>query len=105
MDARTRERLGIVGTEAACDWTVRYADISSPLRPSRDLHGFLNGGVPQLGLQELEQNLDKTRRMSALLEMTNHEFLDGSYRKERTTFADGTTVTVDWDAGTVVVKP
>lgn len=23
----------------------------------------------------------------------------------RTTFADGTTVTVDWDAGTVTVKP
>lgn len=41
----------------------------------------------------------------ALLEMTRHEFLDGSYKKERTTFADGTTVTVDWDAGTVTVKP
>lgn len=41
----------------------------------------------------------------ALLEMTRHEFLDGSYKKERTTFADGTTVAVDWDAGTVTVKP
>ena len=26
-----------------------------------------------------------------------------SFRKECTTFADGTTVTVDWDAGTLVV--
>jgi hypothetical protein len=130
----TRERLGIVGTEAACDWTVPYADISSPLRPPRagipvplfnlvyhdailttynptDLHGFLNAGVPQLGLAELEANLEKVRQMAALnervalLEMTRHEFLDGGYKKERTTFADGTTVTVDWDAGTVVVKP
>lgn len=31
----------------------------------------------------------------ALLEMTNHEFLDASRSKERRTFADGTTVTVD----------
>lgn len=35
--------------------------------------------------------------------MTNHEFLDPRYRKERTTFADGTTVTLDWDAGSVSV--
>ena len=41
----------------------------------------------------------------ALLEMTNHEFLDKNYRKERTTFADGTTVTVDWDAKTFDIEP
>jgi hypothetical protein len=41
----------------------------------------------------------------ALLEMTNHEFLDKARRKERTTFADGTTVTVDWDAKTVDINP
>ena len=40
-----------------------------------------------------------------LLEMTNHEFLDKTRSKERTTFADGTTVTVDWDAKTVEIKP
>jgi hypothetical protein len=37
--------------------------------------------------------------------MTSHEFLDPRFRKERTTFADGTTVTVDWDANTVTVTP
>jgi hypothetical protein len=37
--------------------------------------------------------------------MTDHQFLDAGYRKERTTFADGTTVTVDWDAQTVTVVP
>ncbi len=128
-----RERLGLVGTEAACDWTIPYAHISSPLRPGRavpvplfnlvyhdailtpynptDLHGFLNGGLPQVSLADLEGNLDRVRALSALhervalLELTNHEFLDARYRKERTTFADGTTVTVDWDAGTVTVKP
>ena len=37
--------------------------------------------------------------------MTNHEFLDKNYRRERTTFADGTTVTVDWDRKTATVGP
>jgi hypothetical protein len=41
----------------------------------------------------------------ALFEMTRHEFLDGNYRKERTTFADGTTVTVDWDTNTFTIQP
>ena len=27
-----------MGTEAACDWTIPYADISSPLRPARVVH-------------------------------------------------------------------
>jgi hypothetical protein len=40
-----------------------------------------------------------------MLEMTNHEFLDKNRRKERTTFADGTAVTVDWDRGTVTIAP
>lgn len=40
----------------------------------------------------------------ALVEMTAHEFLDPRYRKERTTFADATTVTVDWDAQTATVS-
>jgi len=39
------------------------------------------------------------------VEMTNHEFLDRDRQKERTTFADGTTVTVDWAAKKVEIKP
>jgi hypothetical protein len=41
----------------------------------------------------------------AQVEMTGHEFLDEDRRKERTTFADGTTVTVDWDAETAEISP
>jgi hypothetical protein len=130
-----REHLGFVGTEAACDWTVPYADISSPLRPKNgipaplfnlvyhdaiittyspdDLHGLLNGGVPQMSSRaEISaETLAQVRRMAALhkrvalLELTKHEFLDANHRKERTTFADGTTVTVDWDAKTAEIKP
>jgi hypothetical protein len=56
-------------------------------------------------------NPDQVRKLAALhgrialLEMTNHEFLDKARRKERTTFADGTTITVDWDANTIDIKP
>jgi hypothetical protein len=82
-----------------------------------DLHGFLNAGLPQIsstdpatGLPKPE-DLEKARRMAALqrrlafVEMTNHEFLDPDRRRERTTFADGTTVTVDWDTNTVHINP
>jgi hypothetical protein len=37
--------------------------------------------------------------------MTGHEFLDTNRSKERTTFADGTTVTVDWNARTAQIQP
>ncbi|HTQ40418.1 MAG TPA: DUF5696 domain-containing protein [Pirellulales bacterium] len=78
-----------------------------------ELRGFLNGGMPQLGPIEslTPDELAAARRLSALhqrvalLEMVNHEFLDDKFRKERTTFADGTTVTVDWDANTVKIMP
>ncbi len=75
--------------------------------------GILCGGVPELPLNgELNaETLALIRKMSALhkrvalLEMTNHEFLDAGRRTERTTFADGTTVTVDWTTGSVAIKP
>ncbi len=78
------------------------------------LMGLLCGGVPELPVMHRDNDgkiLDLISRMAALhkrvglLEMTNHEFLDANHKKERTTFADGTTVTVDWDAGTAVISP
>jgi Family of unknown function (DUF5696) len=77
------------------------------------LRGLLYGGVPEL---PIAQNLDEKmfaliRSMAALhervalLEMTRHEFLDNNFRKERTTFSDGTTVTVDWDANSYEINP
>ena len=76
--------------------------------------GLLYGGVPQVGSGQAtltDDALARVKRMAALhariglLEMTNHEFLDASRRKERTSFADGTTVTVDHDAGTAGISP
>jgi hypothetical protein len=40
-----------------------------------------------------------------LLEMTRHEFLDEKHRRERSTFADGTTVTIDRDAKAYEIRP
>jgi len=58
-----------------------------------------------------KRNMDLMRRICALhervalLEMTNHEFLNKTFRKERSTFADGTTVTIDRNAGTFEIRP
>ena len=129
-----RNNLGLVGTEAAADWVIPYVDFGSanpgrgraipvPLyqlvyhdaivTPVGGSVGLLYGGVPSIGAggQVNEEALAAVRRGAnlhtriGLLEMTNHEFLDKNFRKERTTFADGTTVTVDFDAGTVEIKP
>jgi hypothetical protein len=76
--------------------------------------GFCAGGVPELPVTVKEvsaESLALIKQMAALnkrvglLEMTNHEFLDANRRKERSTFADGTTVMVDWDADTVKIEP
>ncbi len=123
-----RNNLGIVGTEAGADWVVPYVDYSSDARAGgcipaplytlvyHDaimtpeggtgdyLRCLLNGGFPTIGrdVENISRVLEiqKLHKRVALLEITNHEFLDKNYRKERSTFADGTTVTIDRDAGT-----
>jgi hypothetical protein len=76
------------------------------------LQGLLYGGAPEMPSSASdEKTISLVRQMAALhkrvglLEMTKHEFIGENYRKERTTFADGTMVTVDWDANTVTISP
>ncbi len=75
------------------------------------LHGLANAGLAYLSLNPGEKELVRVRTMSALhervglLEMTNHEFLDESFRKQRTTFADGTKVIIDLDSDTFEISP
>jgi hypothetical protein len=76
------------------------------------LQGILYGGQPEWPIGPVdERSTALMRQMMALhkrvgmLEMTRHEFLDANYRKERTTFGDGTTVTVDWDSNSVRIEP
>jgi hypothetical protein len=128
-----RNNLGIVGTEAGADWVVPYVDYSSDAKAGQCvsaplynlvyhdaimtpeggtgdyLRCLLNGGYPTVGRDK--ESMDRMRQIAALhkrvalLEMTNHEFLDKGYRRERSTFADGTTVTIDRDAGTFEITP
>lgn len=93
-------------------YSLVYHDAVVSTASSANLRGFLYGDAPQLGGRgATQQNVEQVRRLAALhgrvglLEMTGHEFLDKARRKERTTFADGTTVTVDWDANSVEIKP
>jgi hypothetical protein len=76
------------------------------------LRCLLNAGYPAVPSKlDDKKQMDIMRQMIALhkrlalLEMTNHEFLDKDYQKERTTFADGTTVTIDRTADTVEINP
>ena len=88
-----------------------YHDAVVTTNPADNLRSFLHGNAPQLSWRQPDVNLDQVRRLAALHarvgleEMTNHEFLDNNRRRVRTTFANGTTVTVDWDKNTVEINP
>jgi hypothetical protein len=90
-----------------------YSPSGNDARTSRPnwLYGMLNGGPPRVSLTAIESSramLDQMtalHRRVALLAMTHHEFLDATRTRERSTFADGTTVTIDWEARTVRVDP
>ena len=75
------------------------------------LHGLLNAGMPYMSLSPGAKEMEKVKAVCdlhkrvGLLEMVKHEFLDGGYRVQRTVFSDGTTVTADFDKGTVAIKP
>ncbi len=88
-----------------------YHDAVVTAATPNNLRSLLHGNAPQMGYGRVDANSDQARRMAALharvglREMTNHEFLDPARQKERTTFAGGTTVTVDWASNTVEIKP
>ena len=93
-----------------------YSPGGGEARMNRDdrpnwLYGMLNGGFPRTSLEQIPRQAGVLEQMTALhrrvalLELTNHEFLDADHTQERSTFADGTTVTVDWKTKTVQVSP
>ncbi len=73
------------------------------------LYGMVNGGFPRASLTTIDRDRAAIDQMTALHQrvalqaMVNHEFLDADFSVERATFADGTTVTVDWKAKTAAV--
>ena len=88
-----------------------YHDAVVTAATPNNLRSFLHGNAPQMGYGRTDADAAQVRRLAVLharvglLEMTRHEFLDAARQKERTTFADGTTVTVDWTAKTVRIQP
>jgi hypothetical protein len=75
------------------------------------LHCFLNTGMPYLGLGAGPDQIARMKEAAALnqrcatSEMLTHEFLDDSYRAQRATYSDGTTVTIDLAAKTYTINP
>lgn len=74
------------------------------------LHCVLNAGMPYLNINANEEEIQRIKEFCALakhcqfLELVNHEFLDDTYRKQKTTYSDGTTVIVDFDKKTFEIK-
>jgi hypothetical protein len=92
-------------------WSLGKGSWGIPENDLGYMHGLANAGIPYLSLHPTEQELKQVRTMCALheriglLEMSNHQFLDKSYRRQRTTFADGTTITIDLDKDSFEVSP
>jgi len=97
---------------APCDRETVQCSRSQEGDDGKDILARPQTSVPQIGSRVPgKEDLEQIRKMCALhkrlalVQMTEHEFLDAEYHKERTTFADGTTVTVDWNDKTVQIKP
>ena len=67
------------------------------------LHCLLNAGMPYVSPGAGAEQIARTKEAAELarhcaeLELVNHEFLNDARRKQRSTFSDGTKVTVDFD--------
>lgn len=73
-----------------------------PENDSGFLHAILNGGAGYLSIEADKCEIDRCQtvcsiqRKVAMKEMLKHEFIDGDMRRQRTTFADGTMIEVDF---------
>ncbi|MEN6371095.1 MAG: DUF5696 domain-containing protein [Armatimonadota bacterium] len=79
--------------------------------PKGYLQCMLQAGLPYISPDLPEEQLSRVRmacglnKRVGLLEMIKHEYLDSNRRRQKTTFADGTTVIVDFDTDTVEITP
>ena len=95
-------------------WMLGRGKWGTPGNEPGFLHALLNGGIgyldPELPESELKENLAQIKTVSELservgmLQMTKHEFLTADRRVQRTTFADGTTVTVYFENETYNIE-
>lgn len=65
------------------------------------LYALLNGGTIYYNIDETDENIElgklalELHKRVGTLELLKHEFIEGDYRRQRTVFADGTTVEID----------
>jgi hypothetical protein len=75
------------------------------------LHALSGAGVPYVSLRPDPAHLRQVRELCglhqrlALVPMVRHEFLDAGYRRQKTAFADGTTVEVNFATGDYRIDP
>ena len=81
-----------------------------PGRDSAYLHGILNGDPVycpiHAGPDALRAVLEAcgSAEKLAYTEMLRHDFIDGDIRRQKTTFADGTVIEVDFDRDTFEIR-
>lgn len=73
-------------------------------------HAMLNAGPVYCSIEADEADIEQVKTACTLaerlayIEMLRHEFLSPDYRRQRTFFADGTSVTVDFDTDEIRVE-
>ncbi len=85
-------------------WTMKKTyDNCNEIMEFRFLDALLNGGMGYLSIDAEEWEIEKMNVLSelhkrvAFSEMINHEFLSDNYKVQRTTFANGIKVTVNYE--------
>ncbi len=74
------------------------------------LHALLNAGTITYAIDETDENIERGKIVLELhkrvgtLAMIKHGFLNNSYRKQFSTFADGTVITIDLDMDTYKIE-
>lgn len=88
-------------------WNLAEGDASvMPDGRSGFLYALLNGGMAYLPIEATDPELARTEevcslhRLVAMEEMTGHEFVEGDLQRQRTTFANGVSVEVDFAKNT-----
>ena len=74
------------------------------------LHALLNGGISYVSENMTEDEFDKVKKVAELhkkigcQEMISHEFVGGNLKIQRSKFADGTEVVVDFTKNTYQIS-
>jgi hypothetical protein len=92
-------------------WSQGRGEWGIPEKDFGYLYGLANAGMPYASMAPGPEELQHLRtacslhKRLALTEMIDHRFLDGTFRKQQTRFANGTTITIDLDKDTVEIAP